>query len=138
MSEALQTSETNQACSNLPASPEQIEAKRLVSCLYSDAQGIICLGSDGVMRSLDAQYKVIDAVGFPPAQVEAWTSCYSDQERADYRNKNGAWVDGTKISRKAMLEPEPSLIPRALTAEEQEQLRKEIEDHSHDDTSEDR
>lgn len=57
--------------STTPAGPLYKEAMR---SLKLDAEGVVMLAHDGVMRSFDGTYErnVIDAVAFSPAQIKSF------------------------------------------------------------------
>lgn len=124
------------AC-KIPITPDEREAKRLVTTLKSDPNGgqtSIEIGSDGVIRSVDKHRRIIDAVGLTPAQLLAyrdmapWWTKFSIDPSRNFANETPE--DGTKVSREDMFrfDPRDRSTPIVLPAEIEEVLLREIEE----------
>ncbi|KAG9252789.1 uncharacterized protein F5Z01DRAFT_637954 [Emericellopsis atlantica] len=100
----------------------------VMKSLVLDPKGIVFLGDDGVLRSIDGERKtVIDARGLSPAQIKEYFEPF--QSEAGWGIKA---TDGRGVSRKYMFHPAEGLLPPKVTPEERaetlrynEQLRRE-------------
>ncbi|GFF35775.1 hypothetical protein IFM61606_06483 [Aspergillus udagawae] len=72
-------------------------------------RGITHLGKDGVLRTLSADYEVLDARGLNPEQIKNALACLPPGpiKKEDFRD-----VDGTKVtSREELFHPAPGILP---------------------------
>ena len=108
------------------ADADQVEITALLSNLKQDLSltGVISLGTDGVLRSLTWDRRVVDAVGLSPAQIVSVLRRVPG-ELGDPKPYAGA--DGTKVSREEWFNPDPKLLPPPLREEKREQTKRAIE-----------
>jgi hypothetical protein len=105
--------------------PEHRELDSLIDRLKMDPelQGIVHLGQDGVVRSLDADRNVTDAVGLRPELIKAW----QEQMPAEMNDEAAfADVDGTKVPREEWFNPPRHLLPSPLAEEHRERDPKKL------------
>jgi hypothetical protein len=119
------------ACGRSPQSEEEAELNRRLRGIKRDLLGGEQLGSDGVMRSFDADRVIIDAVGLSSEHIKIWFERLPPEMRKvfheeKYRNVDGTYVDGTTVPRKEMLQYDKSLLPPSMPKEVQEEKRKKI------------
>lgn len=97
-----------------------------MSDLKHDAalMGILFLGNDGVMRSLTADRRVVDAVGLSPAQIAA----YQDRMPPDFRRDDSLLrqADGTKVPREQWFSPDKALLPAPMSREVRERTEQRM------------
>ncbi|KAF2832698.1 hypothetical protein CC86DRAFT_442826 [Ophiobolus disseminans] len=96
--------------------PLQQEVSRILKDFRYDIMGIISLGTDGIMRSLTADRKVLSAVPFGPELVKA----FHDRIEETYRKKHCAEleeVDSTKTPKEKWFEPDEGVLPPPLAQE---------------------
>ena len=84
--------------------------------------GVLSLGRDGVMRSLTADRRVVDAVGVSPAQIAALWARKPPQVRRGY--EMGEKVDGTKVLRVPWFSPDKGLLAEPMSQEVREKIEK--------------
>src|SRR5690242_1194496 len=96
------------------AEEDQVEITTLLANLKQDLSltGIISLGTDGVLRSLTWDRRVVDAVGLSPAQITSFLRRVPG-ELGD--PKPFARADGTKVSHEQWFNPGPGLLPPPLS-----------------------
>lgn len=103
--------------------PDQKELTNTIRNLYSGPDGTapFVMGTDGVLRTLTPNYDIIDAIGLPPRLIKAYLDrSLFDQEIEDmFRG-----ADGTKVLQEQWWNPDPSLLPPPLTAEEKAWVKK--------------
>ncbi|KAL4742972.1 hypothetical protein BDV11DRAFT_166640 [Aspergillus similis] len=109
-----------------PLDKEHEELNELLKSLPHDDQGILHVGSDGVVRTLTADRDVLSAVALPPRLLKALLDIfpYSRETEDKFRG-----VDGTLVPREQWFHPDKSLLPPPLTAEKKEEGRKFREEH---------
>lgn len=92
--------------------------------MQKDPNGSLHLGRDGVLRTLTADYEIVDARGLNPEQIkqmlDPMPSCM-DKEGFD-----GA--DGTKLPEEQWFNPAEGILPQKPTDEEREAQRKAIKE----------
>ncbi|KAK1758837.1 hypothetical protein QBC47DRAFT_370626 [Echria macrotheca] len=102
--------------------PVQQELSSILRSLKHDAalMGVLSLGNDGVMRSLTADRRVVDAVGLTPAQIAA----FQERMPPDFRKDDGVLMraDGTKVPREQWFLPDKSLLPAPMSQEARERF----------------
>lgn len=96
--------------------PDQQALSHILRHLKEDISlmGCISLGKDGILRSLTADRKVLDAAPLSPKLIAAL------HRRMPVGYTNSAdWegVDGTKTAKEAWLNPDKSQLPDPLTKE---------------------
>jgi len=108
--------------------PTQEELTALLNSLKHDPtlMGILSLGRDGVMRSLTADRRVVDAVGLTPAQITAFVGRVPPGSRAEYEVYDGA--DGTKVPREQWFAPDRALLPEPMKAEDRERIERTMQE----------
>lgn len=77
--------------------------------------GILSLGKDGVMRSLTADRRVVDAVGLRPNLIVAFLGRLPPEIRQTYGVNKDA--DGTKVPKEQWFSPDISLLPEPMSDE---------------------
>jgi hypothetical protein len=109
-----------------PLDKNHEELNELLKSLPHDDQGILQVGSDGVVRTLTADRDVLGAVALPPRLLKAMLDIfhYSKETEDKFRG-----VDGTLVPREQWFHPDKNLLPPPLTAEKKEEDRKFREDH---------
>lgn len=100
----------------------------MLPSLKEDPEGVVGLGTDGVLRSFDGPFtrNVIDAVALSPTQIKyyldqsSWCQNVEDQYRG---------VDGRNVvGREALFNPpQDSIPPKYANEEELEEADREIE-----------
>ncbi|EED15561.1 conserved hypothetical protein [Talaromyces stipitatus ATCC 10500] len=94
----------------------QRELSHILNSIQHDItlQGVLSIGKDGVLRSLTADRKVVDAVGLRPELIKAMLDRmpFDSQNEANYRG-----VDGTKVSEDQWFHPDKDLLPPPLREE---------------------
>lgn len=109
------------ACNSLP---EPLGS--LVASLNSAAYGgRTCLCYDGVLRSLDSNATVLDAIGLTEQQITHMHTIFPLPKGFD--KFRGA--DGTTIPREEWMHPAKSLVGEPESEEAQAQLRKRNDEH---------
>jgi hypothetical protein len=105
--------------------PAQQELTDLLSSLKHDItlMGVFSLGRDGVMRSLTADRRVVDAIGLTPAQVAVFLGRLPAASRAASDVAEGA--DGTKVPREQWFHPDKDLLPAPMSQEVREKSEQE-------------
>jgi hypothetical protein len=104
--------------------PYQKEIKSIVSKVHADPLGRLALGRDGVLRSLNLENEVIDAVGLPPWLIKAFMDRFPYNEELEARFHNS---DGTSVPQEQWWAPDPSILPRPYTTERKDEVRREHE-----------
>jgi hypothetical protein len=108
--------------------PDQEELSNIMSKLYcgSDGTATIVMGTDGVLRSMETNRDIVDAIGLPTRLIKAYLDRFAfDQETEDmFRG-----ADGTKVPQEQWRSPDPSLLPPPLTAEEKAWVQKSNEEN---------
>ncbi|KAH8762893.1 hypothetical protein F5882DRAFT_522700 [Hyaloscypha sp. PMI_1271] len=109
-------------------SPQDTTYRALIYSLKHHPEGIVSLGSDGVLRSFSGPLErhVVDAIGFSPSQIknfldttEPWSQEREDQLRG---------VDGRKVTtRDALFTPPEDSKPQVYTEESLKKRMEEIE-----------
>lgn len=87
-------------------------------------KGFMHLGKDGVLRTLSAEYEVIDAKGLNPEQIKQMMDSLSNP--ADKGEFDG--VDGTTLPKEQWYDPAAGILPERKTDAEQAVLRKAIKE----------
>lgn len=110
------------------ADADQVEITTLLSNLKQDLSltGVISLGTDGVLRSLTWDRRVVDAVGLSPAQITSFLRRIPG-ELGDPKPFAGA--DGTKVSHEQWFNPDPGLLPPPLSEEKREKTMRRLEEN---------
>lgn len=85
----------------------------------------MAIGRDGVLRSLNLDNEVVDAVGLPPHLIKAFIDRFPYNEEFESRFQNS---DGTLIPQEQWWAPDPSILPHPYTAERKEEMRREYEE----------
>ena len=121
------TEQSQQAACRAPwdrSDPTQQELITILSSLKHDAtlMGILSLGKDGVMRSLTADRRVVDAVGLNPQQIAAYLDRAPPGFRGEYEFADDA--DGTKVPREQWFFPDKTLLPEPMSKEVRERIEK--------------
>jgi len=111
--------------------PAQQALSRLINLKHdSTLHGISILSRDGVMRSLTADRRVVDAVGLTPAQIAMWIDRWPEGSRMrESEFDDGA--DGTKVPKVKWFLPDERLVPAPASEElrgEWERKRREKEE----------
>ncbi|KAH8904306.1 hypothetical protein BR93DRAFT_970849 [Coniochaeta sp. PMI_546] len=91
-----------------------------------DGKSFVAIGQDGVARSLDRDYNILDAKGLSPRQLKQFldNGPYNPEAEKQWRG-----VDGRKItSEEGLFRPDPSILPKKPTPEEKATRRKLIEE----------
>lgn len=89
-----------------------------------DPNGCTHLGKDGVLRTLSAEYQVVDARALNPAQIKQVLDAlpsFMDKEGFD-----GA--DGTKLPEEQWYNPADGILPKKPTDEEREARKRAIKE----------
>ncbi|KAJ5813317.1 uncharacterized protein N7503_000067 [Penicillium pulvis] len=94
--------------------------------LHRNPLGRLELGTDGVLRSVNLESEVIDAVGLPPRLIKALLdlSPYNEEREVRFRNS-----DGTLIPQEQWLAPDASILPRRFTTEQKDEIRRHYEEN---------
>ncbi|KAK6065432.1 hypothetical protein SCUP234_11247 [Seiridium cupressi] len=102
--------------------PDQRALTPILKGLKQDLSmmGCVALGNDGVLRSLDADRNVVDAVGLSPKLVEAFQR---RAKREDYTEGECEGLDGTKITEEVRYHPDKAILPPPLTEQTKEDIR---------------
>lgn len=88
----------------------------ILDSLVLDPKGIITLGDDGVLRSIDGEHKtVVDARGLSPAQIKEYFGFDGFQPEAGWRIPA---ADGRDVSREDMFHPPEDFLPPKATPEQ--------------------
>ncbi|KAK0750584.1 hypothetical protein B0T18DRAFT_488186 [Schizothecium vesticola] len=108
--------------------PAQQELSALINLKHdASLRGIFSLGRDGVVRSLTADRRVVDAVGLTPEQLALWINRWPEAlSRVMNQLEEGA--DGTKVPREQWFSPPEGILPPPMTTEvkeREEKIRKE-------------
>ncbi|GIK05176.1 hypothetical protein Aspvir_009279 [Aspergillus viridinutans] len=85
-------------------------------------KGITHLGKDGVLRTLSADYEVLDARGLNPEQIQNALALFHPGviQKKDFRD-----VDGTKVtSQEELFHPAPGILPTKPSEEEAAERRR--------------
>lgn len=106
--------------------PDQKEINSIVDRLHKLPLGYLAIGSDGVLRSVDLEEKVIDAVGLPPRLIKAFVDRFSYNEELGARFQNS---DGTLVPQEQWWAPDPSILPQRFTAEQKDETRRVFEEN---------
>ncbi|KAK6369446.1 hypothetical protein LTS17_009789 [Exophiala oligosperma] len=114
-----------------PLSEEQQEFSKIMSSLKLDPMGVVCLGKDGVLRSLTADRDVIDAVALAPKHIKAMLDRMPFSQEAE-----NIWrgVDGTTVPKELWYNPDKDDLPPPLSEEEKEEARTMMEENKLDGT----
>jgi hypothetical protein len=105
--------------------PDQKEINAIVNKMKKLPLSYMAIGSDGVLRSLNMDNEVIDAVGLPPQLIKAFIDRFPYNEELEARFQNS---DGTLIPQEQWWAPDPSILPQVYTAERKEEARREYEE----------
>ncbi|KNG50880.1 hypothetical protein TW65_01858 [Stemphylium lycopersici] len=107
--------------------PLQQEVSRIMKSLPRDLCGVLALGSDGVLRSVTADRKVLGAEGLTPELAQA----FSMRLPEDYRAKitHPVTADGTKLPKEKWFDPDPGILPKPLAREKVEEIRNQSEEY---------
>jgi len=113
--------------------PAQKELSNLINLKHDlDLGGIVALGRDGVMRSLTADRRVVDAVGLTPAQLALWMKRWPQRSRSpESQLEEGA--DGTKVPREQWFHPPEGILPSPMSAEARERMEKKWKERDRQD-----
>jgi hypothetical protein len=106
-----------------PEDPDQREVSSILRGFKKDLTSCISLGKDGVLRNLNGDREVLDAVGISPKLIKA----FLDHMPPAYRNGFDG-VNGTKTLREQWFNPDKTLLPQPLSDEKKkaiEALREE-------------
>jgi hypothetical protein len=105
--------------------PDQKEINSIVSKLHTIPLGYLALGRDGVLRSLNLENEVIDAVGLSPRLIKAFMDRfpYNKELEAQFHNS-----DGTSVPQEQWWAPNPLILPRPYTAEQKDEARREYKE----------
>lgn len=108
----------------MESDPDQQALTAVISKLKQDItlMGIIALGKDGVLRTLDADRNVLDAVGLSPNLIEA----YVLRATGNTEMMSGVYkgVDGSQASKETWYHPEDGILPPPMSAEDKEESRR--------------
>ncbi|KIW16523.1 hypothetical protein PV08_06578 [Exophiala spinifera] len=119
MSESIKAAPDEKSISQGEAlNEEQEEFNKIRDSLKINPIGVVCLGKDGVFRSLTADHDVIDAVALAPKHIKALLDRMPfSQEAADI------WrgVDGTTVPREQWYNPNKDDLPPPLSEGEKEE-----------------
>ncbi|KAH8172562.1 hypothetical protein LIA77_06817 [Sarocladium implicatum] len=86
----------------------------IMKSLVLDPKGVVFLGDDGVLRSVDGERKtVVDARGLSPAQIREYFEPYLSEGEIGIKA-----TDGRGVSREDMFHPTEDLMPPKVTPEE--------------------
>lgn len=81
------------------------------------------LGKDGVLRTLSAEYEVVDAKGLNPEQIKMMFSLSNPADKGEFDG-----VDGTTLPKEQWYDPAAGILPERKTDAEQAVLRKAIKE----------
>lgn len=108
--------------------PDQKELSSILDNLQAGPNGdaLFAMGTDGILRTLSLDQDVIDAISLPPRLIKAFLDrCPYDQLIEEmFRG-----ADGTTVPETQWWNPDPSLLPPPLTAEEKALAKKNYEEH---------
>lgn len=92
-----------------------------------DPLGIVHVGTDGVLRSLTADRKIIAALPLEPRHIKAHLDQeeWNEEIEACYRA-----VDGTEVPREQWFEPAPETLPPPLEGNDLEEAKRLMEENS--------
>ncbi|KAJ9162365.1 hypothetical protein NKR19_g1304 [Coniochaeta hoffmannii] len=93
-----------------------------------NGKGFSALGRDGVLRTFDAEYNILDAQGLSPRQIKSFLDAgpYDAEAEKQFRG-----VDGRKVTgEEGLFRPDPSILPKKPTPEEKAARRKKVEEHN--------
>jgi hypothetical protein len=95
--------------------------------LKRSPKGFGALGTDGVLRTIDSDHTVLDAVGLSPGQIREYLVrvCNVTDDLGPF-----AGVDGRSVTRDAMFHPAEGILPRKLTPEEKAARRRLIDEEN--------
>jgi hypothetical protein len=98
--------------------PDQQELSRILKSwnLPKDPTSIIHFGKNGVLRNLNGDRDVLDAIGLDPNMIRKYLMRYPEEWRQGYEG-----VDGTKIPVDLWYHPENELFPPPLSKEKQQE-----------------
>lgn len=105
--------------------PDQKELIAIVDKLHTLSLGRLTLGSDGVLRSLNLENEVVDAVGLPTRLIKAFMDRFAYNEKLEARFHNS---DGTLVPEEHWWAPDVSILPQPYTAELKDALRRDYEE----------
>ncbi|KAF3402128.1 hypothetical protein DPV78_003550 [Talaromyces pinophilus] len=105
--------------------PDQKEINSIVEKIHTHPLGCLVLGSDGVLRSLNLENEVIDAIGLPSRLIKAFMDRFPYNEELEARFHNS---DGTSVPQEQWWAPNPSILPQPYTDEQKEKARREYEE----------
>ncbi|RAO73375.1 uncharacterized protein BHQ10_009387 [Talaromyces amestolkiae] len=105
--------------------PDQKELTTIVQNLHTLSLGRLALGSDGVLRSLNLENEVVDAVGLPTRLIKAFMDRFPYNEELEARFHNS---DGTSVPEEQWWAPNALILPHQYTAEQKDAARKEHEE----------
>lgn len=100
-----------------PEDSDQPEVSSILRGFKEDPTSCISLDKDGVLRNLNGDREVLDAVGISPKFIKA---CLARIPPA-YRNGFDE-ADGTKIPKEQLFSPDKILLPKPLTDEQKRAL----------------
>lgn len=104
---------------------DQKEINSIVDKLNTLPLGRLVLGTDGVLRSLNLENEVVDAVGLPPRLIKAFMDRFPYNEELEARFHNS---DGTSVTQEQWWAPNPSILPQPYTAEQKDEARREYKE----------
>jgi hypothetical protein len=90
-------------------------------------QGISWLGKDGVLRSLDADRNVVDAVPLRPELIEAFFETMPPEAQQGYDLLKG--IDGRDVPKEKWFDPDKEMLPPPLEGEHRERDPAKLEEY---------
>ena len=105
--------------------PDQKELTSILHKLDQPPLSYTVLNTDGVLRSLDFEHKVMDAVGLPPRLIKAFMDRWPYDKALEARFRGS---DGTLVPQEQWWAPDPSILPAQYSTELKDQLRREHEE----------
>jgi hypothetical protein len=105
---------------------DQIELSKILRSVQHDPSmlGVVCLGRDGVYRSLTAERNVVDAAPLTPRLITALQARLPSGMVGD----DLADVDGTTVPREKWFNPDKNLLPEPMAKDRLDESRKKIEE----------
>ena len=101
--------------------PDQQEVSSILRGFKRDLTSCVSLGKDGVLRNLNGNREVLDAVGISPKLIKAFLDRMPPAYRSGFEG-----VDGTKTPIEQWFNPDKSLLPPPLSDEKKKALEESI------------
>ncbi|KAJ5982398.1 hypothetical protein N7451_012498 [Penicillium sp. IBT 35674x] len=105
--------------------PDQRELSAIVQKLHKPPLSHLEIGTDGVLRSVNLEREVIDAIGLPPRLIKAFLDRFPYNEELEVRFRNS---DGTLIPQEQWWAPDTSIVPHRFTTEQKDDMRRQYDE----------